>query len=208
MRSLLIPWQPRLTGCWATPRAKRLDLFIGGPNEADRQDFGTAAFLELVSVASPAAVILNRGEHQELGLKDQQCIAGAKMTIVTDHSHPTLVLRANGSAETVEVSPVAQIRDRTGVGDGFIAGYLASIRAGADPVSATHAGHRTATQRVGTIGPHHETRLSWREALDPNPLFLLGSSVAAIPGDICKYQHRLSTSERPAWSMPLRFAHS
>ena len=134
-------------------RAKRLDLFVGGPNEADRQDFGTAAFLELVSVASPAAVILNRGEHQELGLKDQQCIAGAKTTIVTDHSHPTLVLRANGSAETVEVPPVTQIRDRTGVGDGFIAGYLASIRAGADPVSATHAGHRTATRVLAQLGP-------------------------------------------------------
>ena len=134
-------------------RAKRLDLFVGGPNEADRQDFGTAAFLELVSVASPAAVILNRGEHQELGLKDQQCIAGAKMTIVTDHSHPTVVLRANGSAETVEVSPVTQIRDRTGVGDGFIAGYLASIRAGADTVSATHAGHRTAARVLAQLGP-------------------------------------------------------
>ena len=134
-------------------RAKQLDLFIGGPNEADRQDFGTDAFLELVSVASPAAVFLNRGEHQELGLKDQQCIPGAKMTIVTDHSHPTLVLRANGSAETVEVPPVTQIRDRTGVGDGFIAGYLASIRAGADPVSATHAGHRTAARVLAQLGP-------------------------------------------------------
>ena len=134
-------------------RAKRLDLFIGGPNEADRQDFGTDAFLELVSVASPAAVFLNRSEHQELGLKDQQCIAGAKTTIVTDHSHPTLVLRANGSAETVEVPPVTQIRDRTGVGDGFIAGYLASIRAGADPVSATHAGHRTAARVLAQLGP-------------------------------------------------------
>ena len=98
-------------------------------------------------------MFLNRGEHQELGLKDQQCIAGAKTTIVTDHSQPTLVLRANGSAETVEVPPVTQIRDRTGVGDGFIAGYLASIRAGADPVSATHAGHRTAARVLAQLGP-------------------------------------------------------
>ena len=134
-------------------RARRLDLVIGGPNDADRNDFGTEAFLELVSVASPAAVILNRSEHQELGLADQQCIAGAKIIIVTNHSQPTLVLRANGTTETVEVPPVTEIRDRTGVGDGFIAGYLASSRAGADPVSATHAGHRTAARVLSQLGP-------------------------------------------------------
>lgn len=134
-------------------RGKRLDLFIGGPSQADLQDFGAAAFLELVAIASPAAVILNRSEHQELRLADQQCVDGATTTIVTDHSQPTRILRANGTAETVDVPPVAQIRDRTGVGDGFIAGYLASSRAGADPVSATHAGHRTAARVLAQLGP-------------------------------------------------------
>lgn len=134
-------------------RAKKLDLFIGGPNEAERQDLGTEAFLELVAIANPAAVFLNRSEHQALGLEDQQCISGATTTIVTNHSQPTMVLRANGSAESVEVPAVAQIRDRTGVGDGFIAGYLASIRAGANPVSATHAGHRTAARVLAQLGP-------------------------------------------------------
>lgn len=134
-------------------RGKRLDLFIGGPSQADIQDFGAAAFLELVAIARPAAVILNRTEHQELELADQECFAGATTTIVTDHSQPTRILRANGTTETVDVPPVAQIRDRTGVGDGFIAGYLASIRAGADPVAATYAGHRSAARVLAQLGP-------------------------------------------------------
>lgn len=134
-------------------RSRRLDLFIGGPSEADLSDFGPAAFKEFVAIAGPKAVILNREEHQELGLADQECFAGAETTIVTDHSQPTRVLRTSGGSETVEVPPVTQIRDRTGVGDGFIAGFLASVRAGADPVSATHAGHRTAARVLAQLGP-------------------------------------------------------
>lgn len=134
-------------------RSRRVDLFIGGPDEADLQEFGAEAFVELVAVAKPAAVILNRGEHQELGLGERQCISGAETTIVTNQAQPTLVLRADGSSESVEVPPVTHIRDRTGVGDGFIAGCLASIRAGADPVSATYAGHRTAARVLAQLGP-------------------------------------------------------
>lgn len=132
---------------------KRFDLFIGGPSEADLRDFGTEAFLELAAVAEPAAVILNRSEHRNLGLEARQCIVGADTTIVTDHSQPTLVLRADGRSEAVDVPPVTRIRDRTGVGDGFIAGCLASIRSGADPVSATYAGHRTAARVLSQLGP-------------------------------------------------------
>ena len=134
-------------------RDRNIDLFIGGPNEADRQDFGIKPFLELVSLAKPKAVILNHNEHQALGLHQQRCIDGAASTVVTNGAQPTLVLGADGNAESVSVPEVSEIRDRSGVGDGFIAGYLASSRTGANARAATNAGHRLAAKVLAQLGP-------------------------------------------------------
>ncbi len=134
-------------------RSKRLDIFIGGPSDVDRIDLGIEPFLELILVAKPTAVIMNRREHRLLGLTEGQNIAGAGATIVTNGAQPTLVLRKATGPESVSVPEVTEIRDRSGVGDGFIAGFLASMRSGADPVSASHAGHRMAAKVLAQLGP-------------------------------------------------------
>ena len=134
-------------------RSRRLDTFIGGPSDADRLDLGVEPYLELILVAKPAAVIMNSHEHSALGLAKAQGIEGAGATIVTNGSNPTLVLGKNAKPESVSVPEVTEIRDRSGVGDGFIAGFLASMRAGADPVSASHAGHRMAAKVLAQLGP-------------------------------------------------------
>ena len=44
--------------------------------------------------------------------------------------------KSSKGSSTVTVAPVDPVRDRTGAGDGFLAGFLSSRRLGADPVSA------------------------------------------------------------------------
>ena len=68
-----------------------------------------------------------------------------------------MILTPMHDAISVPVPPVEHVRDRTGVGDGFLAGYLASRRAGADPVSATNAGHRVAARVLANLGPTSST---------------------------------------------------
>ncbi|MEM9518614.1 MAG: PfkB family carbohydrate kinase [Actinomycetota bacterium] len=137
----------------ADVRDRRVPLTLGGPTAADLELLGAAPFLELVETATPETVVLHRTEHHALGLDDAQPILGAATTVVTNGAEPTVVIDGAGTAVAIEVPPVDRIRDRTGVGDGFVAGYLASRRTGADALSATHAGHRVAARVLQHLGP-------------------------------------------------------
>jgi fructokinase len=134
-------------------RDRRMRLVIGGPGTDDLELLGTDPFRELVRTARPDAVVMNRRAHAVLGLAAEESLAGAKVTVVTGGPDPTTVSQESGAAASVPVRPVAAIRDHTGAGDGFLAGFLASLRAGADPVSATNAGHRIAARVLGQLGP-------------------------------------------------------
>ena len=131
----------------------RVPVVVGGPSAADLELLGVDAFAELMRALRPDAVVLNRAEHASVGCQPRQAIAGAAVTIVTAGPRPTLVLDGSGRVESVPVSPIDKIRDRTGTGDGFLAGFLASRRTGADAVSACHAGHRVAARVLHNVGP-------------------------------------------------------
>jgi len=134
-------------------RDQNVPLALGGPGTSDLELLGAEAFLELVRTARPDAVILNRQEHFALGLSPRDRIDGASTTIITAGSRPTLVVQEGGVASAVSVTPVDPIRDRTGAGDGFLAGFLASRRTGADAKSAVLAGHRVAARVLQHLGP-------------------------------------------------------
>ena len=78
---------------------------------------------------------------------------GRLAMLVTAGARPTLVLTSAARADSVPVPPVEHVRDRTGAGDGFLAGFLASRRTGADPLSASNAGHRVAARVLQHLGP-------------------------------------------------------
>ncbi len=133
-------------------RDRRLAVTLAGPSAADLESFGADAFLALVAAVGPDTVVLNRVEHAALGIAPRSPVPGAHQTIVTAGSRPTVVVAGDGATRSVEVAPV-EVRDHTGAGDGFIAGYLTSRRAGADAVAATSAGHRVAAQVLRNLGP-------------------------------------------------------
>lgn len=150
------PLASALEGLLVVVADRRIPVVVGGPSAADIELLGVDAFVELVRTLAPDAVVLNRHEHAAVGCQPRQGLAGAGSTIVTAGQRPTLVLDAAGGAESVPVPPLEKIRDRTGAGDGFLAGYLASRRTGADPLSACHAGHRVAARVLQNLGPTAE----------------------------------------------------
>lgn len=130
----------------------RVPITIGGPSVTDLESMGSEGFLALCTAVEPRHVVLNRAEHSALGLNPHQPIPGAATTIVTNGRRPTLVLEAD-VARSVEVPPLDDVHDRTGVGDGFLAGFLRSRASGADAVAAAHAGHRVAARVLAHLGP-------------------------------------------------------
>jgi sugar/nucleoside kinase (ribokinase family) len=137
----------------AEVRERRIPLVLGGPTASDLDLFGVEPFHELVRTARPDAVVLNRFEHRSLGLHPREALGGAGATVITAGARPTLVLTPKGDAESVPVPPIDALRDTTGAGDAFLAGFLSSRRTGADPVAATHAGHRIAARVLRNLGP-------------------------------------------------------
>jgi sugar/nucleoside kinase (ribokinase family) len=131
---------------------RRVPVTIAGPTLSDLEGLGDEAVRELARALQPAHVILNRTEHAALGLGAREGVPGAIVTVVTNGARPTLVIDTNG-AQSVEVPPVETIRDLTGAGDGFVAGFLRSRLNDAEPVAATHAGHRIAARVISQLGP-------------------------------------------------------
>jgi sugar/nucleoside kinase (ribokinase family) len=131
---------------------RRVPVTVGGPTSVDLDSLGATPFLELCATLGPAHVVMNRAEHASLGLDPRERIPGSAVTVVTNGPRPSLVME-RGGVRPVEVPPIDGIIDRTGVGDGFLAGFLASRRSGADPVSAAHAGHRVAAKVLHQLGP-------------------------------------------------------
>ncbi|GJM39312.1 MAG: hypothetical protein DHS20C19_26790 [Acidimicrobiales bacterium] len=127
-------------------------MTLSGPTLAELESFGADPFLELCRALEPEHVLLNRAEHHALELRSRDGIEGAGTTVVTNGRRPTLVIDRTG-ASSVEVPPIDDVLDRTGVGDGFIAGFLRSRRSGADPASAAHAGHRVSASVLRNFGP-------------------------------------------------------
>ena len=134
-------------------RDRRVTLTIGGPSSADLQSIGRQEFLELIAATRPDSVVLNSSEHASLGLDPRSPIPGVANTVVTAGPRPTLTVDSEANATAVEVRHVEGIRDSTGVGDAFVAGYLASRSTGADSASACNAGHRLSAKVITRLGP-------------------------------------------------------
>ena len=132
---------------------RRLSIVLGALTISDLRSYGADAFLSFVGLLRPDAVLANREEHSLLGLGPDTPIAGSSVSIVTDGDRPTKVLNDRGLQREVSVQRVDSIRDRTGAGDGFSAGYLEARRAGADPVAAVETGHRVAALVLKSLGP-------------------------------------------------------
>jgi len=135
----------------AETEARRVEVTVGMPGRLELAAFGADAFLALIEAIRPHTVVGNADEHAALGLQRARPVPGASVTVVTDGAQSTSVCRTDDE-RLVTVDPV-RVRDATGAGDGFIAGYLSARRLGADPVAAVHGGHRVARRVLAHIGP-------------------------------------------------------
>ena len=78
-------------------------------------------------------------------------IAAGALVVVTHGSQGSEVF-AGGTVTTVGVVAPAQFVDPTGGGDAYVAGLLAALRAGRDPVAAARTGALAATYAIEQLG--------------------------------------------------------
>jgi sugar/nucleoside kinase (ribokinase family) len=102
----------------------------------------------------PDVLFANESEAALLGIAGGGVVAASvARTVVVKHGPaPTEVFEGGERVLRVEVAPVAGIRDLTGAGDAFAAGFLAATLQGADATAACLAGHAAAASVLTSPG--------------------------------------------------------
>ncbi|MEU6696919.1 PfkB family carbohydrate kinase [Pseudonocardia sp. NPDC046786] len=111
--------------------------------------YGPGRFLDDLAALAPAHLLANRDEADLLGLPGTA--PPRTVVVIKDGGAPARVW-TSGPPTRVPAERVDTVRDTTGAGDAFAAGYLTAVLAGARPVPATAAGHRSAARVLAGPG--------------------------------------------------------
>ncbi len=104
-------------------------------------------FVDLVARVQPVVLFANVDEARELPLPQL-----ATTVVVKDGARPTTVLLPDGSRLSVPVDPVTGVRDSTGAGDAFAAGWLSAMMEGRDLAARVERAHALARQVLASPG--------------------------------------------------------
>jgi sugar/nucleoside kinase (ribokinase family) len=117
---------------------------------------GVELALVLLREVAPDVLFANEAEAELLGLAGGGDVAAsvARIVLVKHGPLPTDVIEAGELMARVDVAPVTGIRDLTGAGDAFAAGFLAATLRGADAATACLEGHALAASVLTNPGAH------------------------------------------------------
>jgi sugar/nucleoside kinase (ribokinase family) len=131
---------------WAYHRgiAVSVDASSAALLEADGVDEACAR----IAAVRPSVVLANELEAATLGDRLQPHLLGGAVVVVKRGPLPATVLRIGHDAVDVPAADLGGVRDTTGAGDAFAAGFLLAFAEHRDAVTATEAGHRVAAAAV------------------------------------------------------------
>jgi sugar/nucleoside kinase (ribokinase family) len=113
-------------------------------------EYGLGRYLDLVESVRPSVFFANADEARLLDVTRPQF--AKTMTVVKNGAEATTVTPSGGIPGAVPVPEVIPVRDSTGAGDAFAAGFLAALMHGANPVEAGRAGHELARSVLSSPG--------------------------------------------------------
>ncbi|MFQ5557064.1 MAG: carbohydrate kinase family protein [Acidimicrobiales bacterium] len=132
---------------WAHQR--RITVSVDTSSSAILTRFGTDRAIRLLADIGPAVLLGNTDEAAVLGPAFDPAATGASTTVV--HGRRAAEVRVRGeSATRVAAHTIAGVRDTTGAGDSFAAGFLVALASGASPADAARAGHDAARASIET----------------------------------------------------------
>jgi len=121
---------------------RRIAVSLDASSWAVLRTIGVQDYLALVERVRPAVVFANADEERELGLLVRA--PDGVTVVVKDGARATLVRTTDGARLRVPVPPVPGVRDSTGAGDAFAAGWLSAMMDGLDAPARVERAHALA----------------------------------------------------------------
>jgi sugar/nucleoside kinase (ribokinase family) len=113
-------------------------------------EYGVDRYIDLVDAIRPAVLFANAREARLLGVTRSPF--AKTMVVVKDGARSTMIIPPGEGPQAVPVPPAPPVRDSTGAGDAFAAGFLAARMGHAEPAEAAAAGHALARSVLFTPG--------------------------------------------------------
>ncbi len=122
-----------------------LDVSSAGTLDA----WGRERYLALLDTLAPDVLFANADEARWLGAWQP---TPRTLVVVKQGADPTLLVRDGVPTVEVPLPGPVEVRDATGAGDAFAAGFLAALLDGSDPAACALAGHRLAARILTSPG--------------------------------------------------------
>ncbi|MRG60492.1 hypothetical protein GE115_11535 [Agromyces sp. CFH 90414] len=148
------PMRGALVALLRTARERGIPVSLDASSTGLLAGIGLDGFRALVSTIAPDVCFANDDEARLLGIAEGGEAAGAlaPVVVVKHGPAPSEVFEDGRLVARVPVEPVPGIRDLTGAGDAFAAGWIAAAMRGEDAEAACLAGHRRAASVLGSPG--------------------------------------------------------
>jgi sugar/nucleoside kinase (ribokinase family) len=131
---------------WAHERGIRVS--VDASSAALLEHEGAVNAVARMATLRPQVVFANELEAAVLGDALHPSALGDAMVVVKHGAGPAALHRRDAPTVEVPAVPVERVRDTTGAGDAFAAGFLLSLADGADPVDAISHAHQVAANSL------------------------------------------------------------
>lgn len=117
------------------------------------EEFGVQRFGVLLSSVGPSVVLCNRDEANLLEVSDAKGLPGIGLTVVKDGPRTAVALDSSGIVASASARQLANVRDTTGAGDAFAAGFIIAMMGDPDVEAALANGHAVAASVLTRLSP-------------------------------------------------------
>lgn len=131
---------------WAVDRG--IAVSIDTSSAALLQHIGAEAALARIATVKPSVVLANELEAAVLGIGLHPDHLGGAVVVVKQGAAPANVMQRGEAPVEVPASLIDGVRDTTGAGDAFAAGFLLATADGCSAIEAARHGHRVAADAV------------------------------------------------------------